>query len=326
MLMDINELWKAALGELELSISKPSFTTWFKQTKLLDIDDECHATIAVPTGFTQRWLEQKYNVSILRALQNVSGKKIKEVLYKVHSFSVSATSKEAADQSHDAPTTVAPDLKNQVLVDSRGLNPRYTFENFVVGKGNEIAYAASQAVVSNPGSTYNPLYIYGGSGLGKTHLLQAVAHFLIKKNPNLKMVYVTCEMFVNDFIHSMRSGKAKEFKDRYRGADLFLIDDIQFLVGKDASQEEFFHTFNELYMHNKPIIITSDRPSKAIPTLPERLVSRFQSGMMVDIASPDFETRTAILEAKCQEKNYQLSGKVLTYIPNFLQNRKKQSN
>lgn len=325
--MDINELWKAALGELELSISKPSFTTWFKQTKLLDIDTEGLATIAVPSTFTQRWLSQKYNIFILRALQNVSGKKIKEVLYKVVSFSAPAQSKEATAQKQEATAMNMPtvDQQNQALVDSRGLNPRYTFENFVVGKGNEIAFAASQAVVANPGVTYNPLFIYGGSGLGKTHLLQAIGHYLTKKVPNLKMVFVTCETFVNDYIHSVKNGKGKEFKDRYRGVDLFLIDDIQFLINKDGSQEEFFHTFNELHVHNKQIIITSDRPSKAIPTLPERLVSRFQSGMMVDISSPDFETRTAILEAKCHEVGFNFLDKESTqFIASIIQSNVRE--
>ncbi len=327
--MDISELWKAALGELELTISKPSFTTWFKQTKLLEIDGD-HATISVPNTFTQRFLEHKYNSFIIKSLQNVSGQKIKDVFYKTHSavtpiaFDGSFTPSETT-VLNTASLYQSPVMQGMSLpVDVHGLNPRYTFENFVVGKGNEPAFAAAQAVVSNPGIAYNPLFIYGGVGLGKTHLLQAVGHYLLKSNPNLKLLYVPCEKFVNDFIQSIHSGHAKEFKDRYRTVDLFLIDDIQFLVNKTGSIEEFFHTFNELHQYNKQMVITSDRQPDAIPTIEPRLISRFKSGITAEIFSPDFETRTAILSSKCRVQGFFLDNESIHYIASVIQSNVRE--
>ncbi|MBU0613865.1 chromosomal replication initiator protein DnaA, partial [Patescibacteria group bacterium] len=194
------------------------------------------------------------------------------------------------------------------------INQIYNFSTFVVGKQNELAHAASQAVAAQPGGTYNPLFIYGGVGLGKTHLLHAVGNTIKQHNPKSRILYATCEQFTNDFIHAVRSGKAKEFKDRYRNVDLLLIDDIQFITGKEGTQEEFFHTFNALHQENKQIVITSDRPPKAIAALEKRLLSRLEWGMLVDVGAPDLETRIAILQIKCQKRGVELSREILHFI------------
>jgi len=211
------------------------------------------------------------------------------------------------------------DQEEEMLPVNRfGLNSKYTFENFIVGKGNELAHAASQAVSANPGNAYNPLFIYGGVGLGKTHLLQAIGHDVSKRTN--KILYVTCEKFTNDYIHAVKNGQAREFKDRYRNVDLLLIDDIQFMAGKDGTQEEFFHTFNELHQVNKQIVLTSDRPPKSIPALEKRAFIQIWMGDDRRYYQPNIETRVAILEAKCREKNYLLNVDVLSYIANNVQN------
>ncbi len=311
--MNNDQLWQAVLGEIELNLSKANFTTWFKNT-FVSSYEEGKIIIGVPNTFTKAWLEKKYHKEIAAALENIKGEKIKEVFYKVE------TRKTPIENSFQIKKeSITPLPEKEINVINRfGLNPRYTFDNFVVGKGNELAHAASQAVVSNPGRAYNPLFIYGGVGLGKTHLLQAIGHELSKKTD--KILYVTCEKFTNDYIQSVRNGQTKEFKDRYRNADLLMIDDIQFMAGKDGTQEEFFHTFNELHQTNKQIILTSDRPPKSIPALEKRLLSRFEWGMIADIVQPDIETRMAILEAKCREKNYPLEKDVLYYVATNIQN------
>jgi chromosomal replication initiator protein len=195
-----------------------------------------------------------------------------------------------------------------------GLNPKYVFETFVVGGGSELAYAAAQAVVNKPGEAYNPLFIYGGVGLGKTHLVQAIGNHLLKARPNISIMYASAEKFSNDYISSVRDGNAKSFQNRYRNIDILLIDDIQFISGKDKTQESFFHTFNELHQQNKQVVMTSDRPPKAIPALEDRLKSRFEWGMIVDVAPPDLETRIAILQKKCVEKNLSLNQDILQLV------------
>lgn len=310
--MNNDQLWQAVLGEIELNLSKANFTTWFKNTFVSSFGDE-KIIIGVPNTFTKAWLEKKYHKEVLGALKNVSDKTIKEVYYNVETrkpgLVESLLRKTKKDDAEDG---------GGIVINRFGLNSRYTFNNFVVGKGNELAHAACQAVVANPGKAYNPLFIYGGVGLGKTHLLQAIGHELAKTTD--KIMYVTCERFTNDYVQAVRSGKAKEFKDRYRNVDLLMIDDIQFMGGKDGTQEEFFHTFNELHQTNKQIIITSDRAPKSIPALEKRLLSRFEWGMIADIIQPNVETRMAILEAKCKEKNYPLEEKILNYIANSVQN------
>src|SRR3989339_1420035 len=307
--MNNEQLWQAVLGEIELSLSRANFTTWFKNTFISSFEED-KVVICVPNMFTKAWLEKKYHKQIMEALQNISNKKINTIFYKVETRKTNPV----GDLLKKMKIKKETDNKEPVLVNRFGLNARYTFDNFIVGKGNELAHAACQAVAANPGNAYNPLFIYGGVGLGKTHLLQAIGHEVLKNTD--KILYVTCEKFTNDYVQSVKSGQAKDFKQKYRNVDLLLIDDIQFMAGKDGTQEEFFHTFNELHQTNKQIILTSDRPPKSIPALEKRLISRFEWGMIVDIVQPDIETRVAILEAKCKEKNYSLGPEILYYISN----------
>jgi chromosomal replication initiator protein len=326
--MDFSEIWQAVLGELELTLSKANFTTWFKHTYISTLDDE-KVVICVPNTFTKAWLEKKYHDSIMKALRNVVSNKIREISYKVEvkntsqipNFSpdVSATQPEIAEDCTFQPIPSQTQTENNESKDDSGLNPRYGFENFIVGKANELAHAAAMAVASKPGSNYNPLFLYGGSGLGKTHLLHAIGRHVHATNPRLKIVSVTCERFTNEFIQAVRGGRIKDFKDLYRTADILLVDDIQFITGKEGTQEEFFHTFNTLHQDNKQIVITSDRSPKDIQALESRLLSRFEWGMIADISSPDFETRIAILEAKLKEKNMSLGNEILRYISGTVQ-------
>ncbi len=312
--MNIQEVWQAALGELELTLSKANFTTWFRNTGITAVDGTT-ATVAVPNAFTKTWFEKKYHTAILKAVSHASSSSIKAILYQVDTRPAMSTptmqENRAIDQFTVSETvkTAAPEQTNAL-----GLNPKYTFSTFIVGKQNEMANAAAKAVVERPGEVYNPVFIYGGVGLGKTHLIQAIGHALIEKNPGFRVLYVSCERFINDFISAIRSGHAKEFKDRYRNVDLLLIDDIQFITGKEGTQEEFFHTFNHLHQSNKQIVFTSDRPPKAIPALEARLLSRFEWGLTTDIGQPDLETRMAILDARCREKNFPLKREILTLI------------
>src|SRR3990167_2810437 len=310
--MNNEQLWQAILGEIELSLSRANFTTWFKNTFISTLENN-RAIICVPNTFTKAWLEKKYHKEIANAFKNVGSLEIKEILYKVE------TKKEPAMDNYIKKVKTENIVEaKQKIVNRFGLNNRYIFENFIVGKNNDLAHAACQAVAANPGHAYNPLFIYGGVGLGKTHLLQAIGHELSKKID--KILYVSCEKFTNDYVQAVRNGQAKDFKDHYRNVDLLLIDDIHFMGGKDGTQEEFFHTFNELHQTNKQIVISSDRPPKAIPALEKRLLSRFEWGMIADISSPDVETRIAILETKCREKNYKLDKEILSYIANNITN------
>lgn len=331
--MDSNELWQAVLGELELSLSKANFTTWFKNTFIASYQDE-EVAIGVPNLFTKAWLEKKYHKEIMNSLQNLTGNRVKAVIYRVET-------RPATPQT--IPTEIIENLPEVTLepIGAGGpapsmnstagsvsgdltVNNKYNFINFVVGKQNELAHAAAQAVAAQPGGVYNPLFIYGGVGLGKTHLLQAIGNEMINRDSNIKVLYVTCERFTNDFINAVRGGQARDFKNRYRNVDLLLVDDIQFITGKEGTQEEFFHTFNQLYQSNKQIVITSDRPPKAIPTLENRLISRFECGMMADVGSPDFETRVAILETKCREKSYPLDNEVLHCVATAVQSNVRE--
>jgi len=311
--MNNNQLWQAVLGEIELNLSKANFTTWFNNTFLSVYDDE-KIIVCVPNTFTKAWLEKKYHNQIAKALESVSDKKIKKIIYKVEIRKHSPV----GDLLKKIKFKKDSDEEKIISVNRFGLNSRYLFDSFIVGKGNELAHAACQAVAANPGNAYNPLFIYGGVGLGKTHLLQAIGQEVSKKTD--KVLYVTSEKFTNDYIQAVKAGKAKDFKEKYRNVDLLLIDDIQFMAGKDGTQEEFFHTFNELHQINKQIVITSDRQPKSIPALEKRLLSRFEWGMIADIARPDVETRIAILESKCKEKNYSLDEEILNFVASNVQN------
>ena len=336
--MNTNELWQSVLGELELALSKANFTTWFKQTFIVSLQ-EGEVIVGVPNMFTKAWLEKKYTKEILQSIQNLSGVKVRNICYRVDTRPVTApipvsetvaapavVSSQVTALPESTVLSTAPAFVNQSpqRFGEFSLNAKYIFENYIVGKQNELAHAASQAVSTQPGGVYNPLFIYGGVGLGKTHLLQAVGNEILRKNPNARILYVTCERFTNDFINAVRQGQGREFKNHYRTVDVLLVDDIQFITGKEGTQEEFFHTFNQLHQNNKQIVISSDRPPKAIPTLEHRLISRFESGMMADIGSPDFETRIAILDMKCKEKNFVLASEILHHICSVVQSNVRE--
>ena len=305
----IKQLWQVVLGNLELSLSKASFTTWFKHTSILD-QNEGKIVIGVPNSFTKEWLQNKFHQEILRAVRSVNPD-IAHIEYQITSNYRPAPyppQKIEAGAPADRPVTPKPSTL------STGLNPKYTFQNFIIGSNNELAAAAASAVTKNPGKSYNPLFVYGGVGLGKTHLMQAVGNEFLKNSSPSKVLYVTSEKFTNDFIQAVRDNRAENFKNLYRGVDVLLVDDIQFLAGKEQTQEEFFHTFNALHQNNKQIVLSSDRLPKDIPAIEERLVSRFEWGMIADVQPPDFETRLAILRAKAKERGYGVEDQVLEYI------------
>jgi len=321
--MNTQQIWQAALGELELSLSKANFTTWFKGTFILDLD-KSKVVIGVPNAFTKSWLEKKYNSDILKALRNITEEDFKEISYQVASIKKQGEPQEIIKEEDIKPETKSVKISvNKKSTDNGngnafGLNPKYIFPSFIVGKNNELAKAAATAVAANPGITYNPLFLYGGAGLGKTHLLQAIGHEILNNTDEKKILYITCEKFTNDFINSVSNGKANSFKDVYRSVDVLLIDDIQFIAGKEGTQEEFFHTFNALHQTNKQVVISSDRPPKSIPALENRLLTRFEWGMIADISEPDYETRLAILEYKINEKKYPLDPAILKFLANTI--------
>jgi chromosomal replication initiator protein len=331
--MNTHELWQATLGEIELKLSKAHFTTWFRNTFIAEFTPD-RVIVAVPNTFTKAWLEKKYHKDIVIALEQITEKGIRQLDYRVETRP-SAPAPVIFQEEKSAKKEAAPETLtkedfgfstnfNEEPSGNIAINRDYSFDSFIVGKQNELAHAAAQAVSAQPGGTYNPLFIYGGVGLGKTHLLHSVGNTLLSRNPNAKVLYVTCEHFTNDFIQSVRSGKAKEFKDRYRTVDLLLIDDIQFITGKEGTQEEFFHTFNTLHQDNKQIVISSDRPPKAIGSLEKRLLSRLEWGMLVDIGTPDLETRIAILQIKCEERNVNLSREILHFIADTIQSNVRE--
>lgn len=309
-----DKLWQSVLGEIELTVSRGSFVTWFKNTILLELTDG-KAIVGVPNIFGKQQLEVKYKDQILESLKS-NDSSVKDVEFKIHSIAVAKPkASTGAENVELVAASVAPQTGK---TSANGLNTKYTFDAFIVGSSNELAYAACQAISQNPGNKYNPLFIYGGVGLGKTHLIQAVGNEIIKKDPTSKVVYISSEQFVNDFLDSIRF-KKKGFADQYRKSDVLIIDDMQFIAGKEKTQEQFFHTFNSLHQANKQIIISSDKPPKSIPTLTERLRSRFEMGMTVDIQMPDFETRCAIIEAKAGSIGFSISREVVEYLATHVQ-------
>lgn len=305
---NLSKLWDQALKNIESRVSKPSFETWLKSTKLLTYESET-ATIAVPTSFAKDWLETHYVHLITGILSELTGED------RIIEFIVPS---DMAENDIQLPKTQPKTPEKVPAPNSAGmLNPKYTFDTFVIGSGNRFAHAASLAVAEAPAKAYNPLFIYGGVGLGKTHLMHAIGHYVLEQNPSLKVSYLSSEKFTNEFINSIRDNKAGDFRNQYRNVDVLLIDDIQFLAGKEQTQEEFFHTFNTLHEESKQIIISSDRPPKEIPTLEDRLRSRFEWGLITDIAPPDLETRIAILRKKAKADGLiDISNDVMLYIAN----------
>lgn len=317
MPQDLDKIWQKALGELEVVLSKANFTTWFRGTFILEKKKGIF-TIGVPTFFIEDWLSKKYIKEIKTALQKQVDDEISEIRFKVATPPKSdAKEPEKEKVIHNPVDNSEKKIQEEKTVEkvkNDSLNDYYVFSNFVVGTSNQLAHAAAKSVSKKPGKSYNPLFIYGDSGLGKTHLIQAIGHEAIINSPKTKVLYVSCETFINDFIDSVQGGKARDFKNLYRNVDILLIDDIQFLGGKEQTQEEFFHTFNHLHQKNKQVVLTADRIPKEIKGLEKRLITRFEWGMVADIQMPDFETRRAILQSKCQEKDINIDDDVINYI------------
>jgi len=311
--MTKEELWQAVLAQIQLNISSANFATWFKNTNIVSQKDG-GVIVSVPNSFAKEWLEQKYNKIIFKILHGLD-EEIKEVRYEIGKSGLK-TSKKIFSPFLESEQLEFQELK---IDKETNLNPRYTFENFVVGPFNELAQAAAVAVAKNPGQVYNPFFVYGGVGLGKTHLLQAIGNEIIKNSHQKKVKYIPTEKFVSEVISSIKNHQIEKLKLAYQIIDVLIFDDIQFLAGKEKTQEEFFYTFNSLYEKNKQIILSSDRPPKAIPALTERLRSRFEGGMIADISFPDLETRLAILKTKCQERKINFPDEILNYIASNIQ-------
>jgi len=309
--MNEQEIWKNVLGDIELQISKPNFLTWFKNSKLLEINKkEGSVIIGLPNNFAKEWVKNRYHKIILTSIRNID-ETIKHIDYAV----ISTQAKEKVGEIKNNLTDVQSTLLDIKINNKTNLNPKYTLKNFVVGSSNELAFAAVQAVIKNVGKKYNPLFIYGGVGLGKTHLLHATGNEIMSLYQNkINVLYVSSEKFVNDVVWALKNKRMEDIKNKYRNVDVLIVDDIQFIGGKTATEQEFFYTFNTLYENNKQIIISSDRPPGVLPTLEERLRSRFEGGMTVDITYPDYEMRLAILKAKVQNQGVIIENSILEQI------------
>ena len=318
--MDAKQVWRAALGELQVSLSPANYETWLRDTQLVDVDEQ-RFRIAVPNGFAKDWLETRYRSLISQTLARIVGYSV-QVEFVIGAPSTGPTDG-VADDGAVAPPAPTMNGGTQVRVEptrvggeggATNLNPRYTFANFIVGSANRLGHAASLSVAERPGHAYNPLFLYGGVGLGKTHLMHAIGNQVMARFPRKRVVYATSEKFTNEFITSIQQGKIDEFRGRYRRIDLLLIDDIQFIADKERTQEEFFHTFNAIHEDGKQIVLSSDRPPKAILTLEERLRSRFEWGLIADLTAPDLETRIASLRAKAEEGAVPITSDVVEFI------------
>jgi chromosomal replication initiator protein len=307
--MDAKQVWRAALGELQVSLSPANFETWLKDTALVEVEDN-HFRVAVPNGFAKDWLETRYRSLISQTLARIVGYSV-NVEFEVRESLVSAPAGEP--RRPQGPVRLEPGRAGGDVT-AVSLNPRYTFRSFIVGSANRLAHAASLSVAERPGQAYNPLFLYGGVGLGKTHLMHAIGNQVIARYPRKRVVYATSEKFTNEFITSIQQGRIDDFRARYRRIDLLLIDDIQFIADKERTQEEFFHTFNAIHEDGKQIVLSSDRPPKQITTLEERLRSRFEWGLIADLTAPDLETRIAILRAKAEEHAIPVGSDAIEFI------------
>lgn len=306
--MDNENLWKSVLVEIELIISKANFKTWFKDT-YISKKEEGVVYLNVPNNFVKDWLSTKYHSIILKQVRSLSPN-IYSLEYMIEK---NLNKKERDFQITDTNNSELP-LTNTYINKESNLNPRYSFDSFVVGPFNELAYAASQAVIKNIGCVYNPFFVYGGTGHGKTHIIQAIGNKIKEKNQNIKVFYLTSERFTVDYVTSIQLNKVTEFKEKYRKYDVLIMDDIQFLSNKEKTQEELFHLFNTLYDNNKQIIFSSDKHPNYIPSLEDRLKSRFGAGMIIDIPPPDQESRAAILKKKAHTNNVSLSDEIINYL------------
>ena len=308
---DLNKLWEKTLNIVKSEMSEVSFNTWIKSCEPISISDKS-IKISVPNSFTKDILDKRYKSLVANSIEAVCSK-----LYNIEFLIESDLNNEDELNNDNTNNKRNENSKKNIVVNdemSSTLNPKYTFNSFVIGNSNRFAHAASLAVAEAPAKAYNPLFIYGGVGLGKTHLMHAIGHYILQNNTKAKVVYVSSEKFTNELINAIKDDKNEEFRKKYRNVDVLLIDDIQFIAGKERTQEEFFHTFNELHDANKQIILSSDRPPKEIPTLEDRLRSRFEWGLIADIQVPDFETRMAILKKKADVENLKVANEVMGYI------------
>ena len=307
--MNTKQLWKDCLIEIESGLSKANFITWFKNTSIVK-EEGGIVYIGVPNEFVRDWLTNKYHKLITKTIANTfeNMRAVEYLITKIENTKDEEVRTETSYINKELP------LKDLYINPDDNLNPRYRFDSFIVGSFNELAYAASQAIIENPGTKYNPFFIYGPTGLGKTHLLQAVGNTIKEKYPNKKVHYMTLEKFATDFINSLQNNKANSFKEKYRKYDLLIIDDIQFIGKMEKIQEELFHTFNTFYENNKQIIFSSDKHPNYIPELADRLKSRFAAGMIVDISPPEYEPRLAILKIKLRELDIDLDKEIVEYI------------
>ena len=323
-MLDPQKIWQAVLGQLELVLSKANFTTWFKNTFVFKVDeDRGEITIGVPNAFTKSWMEKKYNEYILDAVNQICQNRIKKICYQIQTVrKISFAPSDQGPEPKESPTLIVEGEAPRALTPTGeiALNPRYVFTTFVVGSGNQLACSASQAVAEEPGTRYNPLFLYGDVGLGKTHLLQAIGHVIKEKYKDFRILYLNFERFTNDYVAAARRGSFDEFRRLYRSADVLLVDDVQFMIDKEKTQDEFFHTFEALHQNNKQIVITSDRPPKALVELQDRMISRFEWGMIADIKMSDLETRIAILEQKCKERGFPLNAELIDYVARNVKN------
>ena len=313
----IEEVWKDTLEKIEDKLSTPSFETWFQPTEMLGIKNNT-ALIEVPNEFAKDWLETRYSKLIKESLLEATNNsyEIKFIIPEMEE-TIELEEKDEEEETEEEPKVKEETAANKKI--EADLNSEYTFDTFVIGSSNQFAHAASLAVAEAPAKAYNPLFIYGDVGLGKTHLMHAIGNYVFNHKPELQIMYLTSEKFTNRLINAIKDDRTMEFRNEYRNIDILLIDDIQFLAGKERTQEEFFHTFNALHEANKQIIISSDRPPKEIPTLEERLRSRFEWGLITDIQKPDLETRIAILKKKATLEDIELPNDVIVYIANQFQ-------
>ncbi|MDP2788712.1 MAG: chromosomal replication initiator protein DnaA [bacterium] len=312
--MDTKQLWKNCLLEIEAGVSKANFSTWFKNTSILK-EETGVVYVGVPNEFVRDWLKNKYHKLITKTIAS-SYENMRAVEYTITKLDFS---KQEAQKINGPVISEELPLRDLYINPEDNLNSRYQFNSFIVGTFNELAYAASQAIIEHPGTKYNPFFVYGGTGLGKTHLIQAVGNSIKERYPDKKVHYMTLEKFATDFINSLQNNKANSFKEKYRKYDLLIIDDIQFIGKMEKIQEELFHTFNTFHENNKQIIFSSDKHPNYIPELADRLKSRFAAGMIVDISEPEYESRLAILKMKLRELNIDLGPELLEYTAGAIQ-------
>ncbi len=307
---ELKELWEKTLNIIKGELSEVSFNTWIKSCEPISMSSDT-IKISVPNAFTQEILEKRYKDLVANSIKAICSK-----LYTIQ-FLIASEIQNTEEAIKDKKQKGRLNDDKKIIVNDEmntNLNPKYTFDSFVIGNSNRFAHAASLAVAESPAKAYNPLFIYGGVGLGKTHLMHAIGHYVLQNNKNAKVVYVSSEKFTNELINAIKDDKNEDFRNKYRNVDVLLIDDIQFIAGKERTQEEFFHTFNALHDANKQIILSSDRPPKEIPTLEDRLRSRFEWGLIADIQVPDFETRMAILKKKADVEKLNVANEVMVYI------------